>query len=69
MTSETLSRSTQDYLKAIYTLTLGGHETHTQALADTLALAPASVTNMLQKLDEMQPPLVDYHQRQGVTLT
>ena len=69
MTVEQLSRSTEDYLKAIYTLTLGGHETHTQALADMLEIAPASVTNMLQKLDELQPPLVDYHKRQGVKLT
>lgn len=69
MTVETLSRSTEDYLKAIYMLTLGGHETHTQALADVLEIRPASVTNMLQKLDEMEPPLVDYRKSQGVVLT
>lgn len=69
MTVEALSRSTEDYLKAIYMLTLGGRETHTQALADVLEIRPASVTNMLQKLDEMQPPLVDYRKSQGVVLT
>ena len=64
-----LSRSVQDYLKAIYGLTRGGVATTTTALAERLGFAPASVTNMLQKLAAMQPPLVNYQKRQSVKLS
>ncbi len=64
-----LSRSVQDYLKALYTLTRGGQATTTSALADLLGFAPASVTNMLQKMALMQPPLVLYQKRQSVKLS
>ena len=64
-----LSRSVQDYLKALYNLTRSGHPTTTSALADQLGFAPASVTNMLQKLAMMQPPLVLYQKRHSVKLS
>ena len=64
-----LSQSVQDYLKAIYNLTRGKVPTTTSALAERLGFAPASVTNMIQKLAGMQPPMVVYHKRQSVELT
>ena len=68
-TVDRLSRSVQDYLKTIYTLTRQERTTNTVKLADALDVAPASVSNMLQRLDEGQPRLVEYHKHHGVTLT
>ncbi len=64
-----LSRSVQDYLKTIYALTRSETSTNTVKLADALGVAPASVSNMLQKLDEGDPPMVEYHKHRGVALT
>lgn len=64
-----LTQSTQDYLKHIFELTEGGNPASTNALAARLGIAPASVTGMVQKLASAEPPLVDYHKHQGVTLT
>jgi DtxR family Mn-dependent transcriptional regulator len=41
----------------------------TNALAEKLGVAPASVTGMIKKLAEDRPRLVDYEKHQGVTLT
>lgn len=67
--ADTLSRSVQDYLKKIYFLTRCGDPIGTVELADSLHVAPASVSNMLQKLDSHQPRLVDYHKHRGALLT
>ena len=59
-----------NYLKAI--LALGGPEGQrvpSKALADQLGVAPASVTNMLQKLALAASPLVVYERHRGVTLS
>jgi DtxR family Mn-dependent transcriptional regulator len=59
-----------NYLKAI--LLLGGPEENRvagHALALTLGVAPASVTNMLQKLAAGSPPLVEYERHRGVLLS
>jgi len=40
----------EDYLKAIYALDRKGDGVRTSAVADYLHLAPASVTNMVQRL-------------------
>jgi DtxR family Mn-dependent transcriptional regulator len=59
-----------NYLKAI--LTLGGREeirVTIKALAESLRVAPASVTNMLQKLAAAAAPLVDYERHGGVQLS
>jgi len=64
-----LTQSTQDYLKHIFELTEGGQAASTNDLATRLGVKPASVTGMIQKLALAQPPLVDYHKHQGVTLT
>jgi len=64
------SESVDNYLKAI--LLLGGLEENrvaSNALARTLAVAPASVTNMLQKLAASAPPLVEYERHRGVLLS
>ena len=66
---DTFSRSIQNYLKVIYALTRDGTAVSTVALAEKLNVKPASVTNMLQKLDEFQPNLVIYHKHHGVLLT
>lgn len=62
-----LSEAQEDYLKQIYLLTEASPTAGTQALADRLRVAPASVTVMIQKLGDMN--LVDYEQYKGVRLT
>ncbi len=64
-----ITRSIQDYLKTIYDLTKSGGAASTNALAERLGLAAASVTGMLQRLAALKPPLVAYQKHQGVTLT
>lgn len=66
---ENLSPSIQDYLKHIFALTEDHDLATTNALAERLKIAPASVTSMLQKLAVMDPPLVVYHKHQGAALT
>jgi DtxR family Mn-dependent transcriptional regulator len=64
------SESVDNYLKAI--LSLGGPEHHrvtSTALADHLGVAPASITNMLQKLAASPTPLVEYERHRGVQLS
>ena len=61
-----LSSSVGDYLKAIWVV--GGSESaSTKDLADRLSVAPASVTNMLIRLQEMS--FVEYERYHGATLT
>lgn len=62
-----LSEAQEDYLKQIYLLTESAPLAGTQALADRLGVAPASVTVMIQKLGDMS--LVQYEQYKGVRLT
>jgi DtxR family Mn-dependent transcriptional regulator len=47
-----LSRSVEDYLKAVYGLTEEGEAATTSGLAVRLALSPAAVTGMVKKLTE-----------------
>jgi DtxR family Mn-dependent transcriptional regulator len=64
------SESVDNYLKAI--LALGGSEENrvsSTALSQRLAVAPPSVTNMLQKLAACSPPLVKYVRHRGVLLS
>jgi DtxR family Mn-dependent transcriptional regulator len=64
------SESVDDYLKAILAMEgpKDGRATST-ALAERLGVAPASVTNMLQKLAALPTPLVEYERHHGVRLT
>lgn len=64
------TESVDNYLKAIFAL--GGPDeerVNSTALADRLGVAPASVTNMLQKLAASPVPLVEYESRRGVRLS
>ncbi len=64
------TESVDDYLKAIHFL--GGDERRRVGgteLAVRLLIAPASVTNMLQKLAGEPKSLVDYKRGEGVRLT
>ena len=61
-----LSPATEDYLKAIYKLERGS-PVSTQALAQELDIAPASVTGMVKRLAEQG--LVHYTPYQGAALT
>lgn len=64
------SESIDNYLKAI--LTLGGPQeirVTSTALAERLSVAPASITNMLQKLAAAERPLVEYERHRGVRLS
>ncbi len=65
----TLTRASEDYLKAIYALSANGASANTTALAARLGVAPASVTGMLKRLAVAQPPLIVYRKHHGVTLT
>ena len=63
------SEAIDDYLKAIFQIA-GEHErASTASLAAKLAVAPASVTGMLRKLSEADPPLVEYQKHHGARLT
>ena len=62
-----LSQSAQDYLKTIFELRQTSERVTTNALAETLDVAAASVTGMIKKLAEMK--LIEHTPYQGVTLT
>jgi DtxR family Mn-dependent transcriptional regulator len=64
------TESVDNYLKAI--LALSGPEDRavaSTALAQRLKVAPASITNMLQKLASDQPSYVEYEKGRGVRLS
>jgi DtxR family transcriptional regulator, Mn-dependent transcriptional regulator len=66
----TNTESVDNYLKAI--LALSGPEEQSvssTALAQQLGVAPASITNMLQKLASARPPYVEYEKHRGVRLS
>ena len=64
------TESVDNYLKAIFSL--GGPaeaRVTIKSLAERLCVAPASVTNMLQKLAAAAVPPVEYERHQGVQLS
>ncbi len=66
------TESVDNYLKAILSLSgMGaeGRRVTSTALAERLGVAPASVTNMLQKLAGAAMPLVEYERHRGVSLS
>lgn len=64
------SESVDDYLKAIYTLSgVEQRRVGSSELAQRLGVAPASITNMLQKLAAAQRPMIDYERGRGVRLS
>ena len=62
-----LSRSVEDYLKAVFNLTERGDAASTSALADALDVQPASVTGMIKRLAESG--LLEHLPYRGVRLT
>lgn len=62
-----LTRSTEDYLKAIYELESAAGAAQTSAIADALALAPPSVSGMVKRLSETG--LLEHVPYRGVQLT
>ncbi|HET9066490.1 MAG TPA: metal-dependent transcriptional regulator [Gemmatimonadales bacterium] len=62
-----LTRSVEDYLKAIYQLSEGGQPASTNAVAEALSLAPPSVSGMLKRLAEQG--LVVHEPYRGATLS
>jgi DtxR family Mn-dependent transcriptional regulator len=66
---ENLTRVIEDYLKTIYELTAANERVSTNQIAERMGVAPASVTNMIQKLAATTPPLLEYRKHRGVVLT
>jgi DtxR family Mn-dependent transcriptional regulator len=62
-----LSRSTEDYLKAIFQLEERTGAAQTSAIADALDIAPPSVTGMVKRLSESG--LLEHTPYRGVQLT
>lgn len=62
-----LSRSVEDYLKAIYQLTERSEDAGTSEIAGRLGIAPASVTGMVKRMAESG--LVDHERYRGARLT
>ncbi|MFZ4660504.1 MAG: metal-dependent transcriptional regulator [Caldilineaceae bacterium] len=62
-----LTSAHEDYLKAIYLLMAEGQKVNNSALANELEVSPASTTNMVKKLAELE--LVEYEPYQSITLT
>src|SRR5688572_2736772 len=67
MTGRALSRSVEDYLKAIYNLGESGDGASTTAIAEALDIQPASVTGMIKRLAEAG--LLEHVPYRGVSLT
>jgi DtxR family transcriptional regulator, Mn-dependent transcriptional regulator len=64
---ETLARSVEDYLKAIYRLSPQGRPAATNEIAQRLELSPASVSGMVKRLSEQG--LLEHVPYKGVQLT
>jgi len=62
-----LSRSVEDYLKAIYQLTEREPDAATSGIAERLGVAPASVTGMIKRLAESG--LLEHEPYRGARLT
>ena len=62
-----LSSNHEDYLKAIYILEARGEQVTNSVLSDYIGFTPASATNMVKKLSQMD--LVVYRPHQAVSLT
>jgi len=64
---ESLTRSVEDYLKAIYRLSPEGRPASTSDIAHLLELSPASVSGMVKRLSEQG--LLEHAPYKGVQLT
>jgi DtxR family Mn-dependent transcriptional regulator len=66
---ENLTQTIEDYLKVIYEITSTCDRASTNQIAESLGVAPASVTGMIKKLSQTDPPLLNYKRHYGVVLT
>lgn len=67
-TTSMLTQSEENYLKAIYSLSVDGGETiSTNLLAEKMVTKPSSVTDMVKKLSDKK--LISYQKYQGCELT
>ena len=66
---ENLTQTVEDYLKTIFELTVQDQRASTNQIAEALGVTAASVTGMVKKLSETQPPLLEYQKHHGVVLT
>jgi DtxR family transcriptional regulator, Mn-dependent transcriptional regulator len=66
-TDASLTRSVEDYLKAVYRLSTGNHPASTSGIAHLLELSAASVTGMVKRLSEQG--LLEHVPYRGVQLT
>jgi DtxR family Mn-dependent transcriptional regulator len=64
---DTLTRSVEDYLKAIYRLSPEGRPASTSEIAHLLELSPPSVSGMVKRLSELG--LIEHLPYKGVQLT
>lgn len=62
-----LSENMEEYLESLYKLSRNGERVKTTDISKALKIAPGSVTQMLQKLSDMD--LVEYSQYKGAKLT
>jgi len=69
MKPDNLTQAIEDYLKAIYELVSTHGRASTTQISEILNVKPASVTGMIQKLADTEPPLVKYRKHRGVVLT
>ena len=69
MGSQALTESVEDYLKTIFELVSIHGRASTTQIAEVLDVKPASVTGMVQRLAETDPPLLVYEKHRGVLLT
>ena len=67
MTIQTLSRSERDALKSIYRLAKAGEGAHTGAIAESLGVAPGTITGTVKRLAERG--LLKHRPYHGVELT
>ncbi|HEV8149400.1 MAG TPA: metal-dependent transcriptional regulator, partial [Gemmatimonadales bacterium] len=65
--AEPLTRSVEDYLKAIYRLSSGGQPASTSDIAELLSLSAPSVSGMIRRLSEQG--LLEHVPYRGVLLT
>lgn len=66
-TRKPLTSAHEDYLKAVYVLQSQGQEVTNSALANHLSVSPASATNMVKKLADLN--LLHYEPYQSIHLT
>ncbi|MGH7498406.1 MAG: metal-dependent transcriptional regulator [Gemmatimonadales bacterium] len=67
LAADALTRSVEDYLKAIYRLSPGGRPASTSDIAHLLELSPPSVSGMVKRLSELG--LLEHLPYRGVQLT